>query len=501
MANIQFDLVIQNGHIVDPDSGWDGPGNIGVTAGKISAVSKDPLDGQRVIDAKGQYVAPGFIDLHSHATMIQVTGSWMQAFDGVTTALELELGRLPVAETYDQCAKEGGRPLNYGISASAIVARIATVEDEQPSADVTWYLKSFSQREWQFNLATDAQLDSIIGLVEQGLKEGAIGIGCNYGYGPGVGRKEYYKMAQLAKKYDVPTFTHVRYVSTEEPLSSFEAIEELIGLSFNPGAHMHICHLNSCSLRDIDDICELVTSAQKNGANITVESYPYGALCAPVGSAYLQQDNWRGRMGNISSADIEFLGKPLNDDSLIAMQKDSPGNLIVCHFLRPETNQIDAEALAKSNLLPNSAIASDSAPYQSLSNDQFIEDGVWPLPKDAYAHPRTAGTFSKFIKMYVRDQKKISLMEAIRKVALIPAQVLEKSTPQMASKGRLKVGADADIVVFNLDQVSDRATYVDPTLPSTGMSYVIVNGTPVIDNGVLDTKARPGKPIRRPVTA
>jgi N-acyl-D-glutamate deacylase len=136
-----------------------------------------------------------------------------------------------------------------------------------------------------------------------------------------------------------------------------------------------------------------------------------------------------------------------------------------------------------------------------LSNDQFIEDGVWPLPKDAYAHPRTAGTFSKFIKLYVRDQKKISLMEAIRKVALIPAQVLEKSTPQMASKGRLKVGADADIVVFNLDQVSDRATYVDPTLPSTGMSYVIVNGTPVIDNGVLDTKVRPGKPIRRPVTA
>ena len=499
MPSSIFDLVIQNGHIVDPDSGWDGPGNIGVTAGKIAAVSKEPLQGHRVIDAKGQYVTPGFIDLHSHS-MLQIAGNWMQAFDGVTTALELELGELPVAQTYDLYAKQGGRPLNYGVSSSALMARIAAIEGEMPSPEVSWYLGSFAKPEWQLDLATDAQLDKIIEFVEQGLKEGAIGIGCNYGYAPAIGRKEYYRIAELAKKYDVPTYTHVRYMSTEEPLSSFEAIEELIGLSYNPGAHMHICHLNSSSLRDIGDICELVENAQKNGANITVESYPYGALSAPVGSQYLRQDNWRGRMGNISSSDIEFLGKSLNDDSMAAMQKDQPGNLIVCHFLRPDTSQSDAEALAKSNLLPNSSIGSDSVPWQLISNDELIEDGVWPLPEGAYAHPRTAGTFSRFIKMYVREQKKISLMEAIRKVALIPAQTLEKSTPQMASKGRLKVGADADIVVFNLDQVSDRATYVDPTLTSAGMSYVIVNGTPVIDNGTLDTKVRPGMPIRRPIT-
>lgn len=499
MSSPKFDLVIQNGHIVDPDSGWDGPGNIGVTAGKITAVSKEPLQGHRVIEAKGQYVTPGFIDLHAHS-MVQIAGNWMQAFDGVTTALELELGDLPVAQTYELYAKQGGRPLNYGVSSSALMARIAAIEGEMPSPEVSWYLGSFAKPEWQLDLATDAQLDKIIELVEQGLKEGAIGIGCNYGYAPAIGRKEYYRIAELAKKYDVPTYTHVRYMSTEEPLSSFEAIEELIGLSFNPGAHMHICHLNSSSLRDIGDICELVVNAQKNGANITVESYPYGALSAPIGSQFLRQDNWRGRMGNISSSDIEFLGKPLNDDSMTAMQKDQPGNLIVCHFLRPDTNQSDAEALAKSNLLPNSSIGSDSVPWQLISNDELIEDGVWPLPEGAYSHPRSSACFTKFIKMYVREQKKISLMEAIRKVSLIPAQTLEKSTPQMASKGRLKVGANADIVVFDLEQLSDRATYVDPTLTSAGMSYVIVNGTPVIDNGTLDTKARPGKPIRRPIT-
>ena len=500
MANTKYDLVIQNGHIVDPDSGWDGPGNIGVTNGKIAAISKDSLDGTRVIDAKGQYVAPGFIDLHAHS-MVQIAGNWMQAFDGVTTALELELGSLPVAEAYDMYAKQGGRPLNYGISTSALMARIAAIENETPDTSVGWYLGSFAKPEWQLDLATDAQLDRMLELVEQGIKEGGIGIGCNYGYAPAIGRKEYYKIAELAKKYDVPTYTHVRYMSTEEPLSSFEAIEELIELSFNPGAHMHICHLNSSSLRDIDDICELVTSAQKNGANITVESYPYGALSAPVGSQFLRQDNWRGRMGNITSSDVEFLGKPLDDVTMPEMQKDNPGNLIVCHFLRPETSQADAEALAKSNLLPNSSIGSDSVPWQLISNDELIEDGVWPLPEGSYAHPRSSGCFSKFIKMYVRDQKKLSLMEAIRKASLIPAQTIEKYVPQMALKGRLKVGADADIIVFDLDKVEDKATYVNPTLTSTGMSYVIVNGTPVIDSGTLDTKVRPGKAIRRVVTA
>lgn len=499
MTSIKYDLVIQNGHILDPESGWDGLGNIGINAGKISAISKESLEGARVIDATGQFVSPGFIDLHSHS-LLQISGNWMQAFDGVTTALELELGGLPIKEVYERYGKQG-RPLNYGLSSSALMARIGAFKNEAPESNVDWYLGAFADPSWQNDVASDEQLQTILDLVEQGLKEGAIGIGCNYGYAPAVGRKEYFKIAELAKKYEVPTFTHVRYVSTKEPSSTFEAIEELIGLSFSPGAHMHICHLNSVSLRDIEAVVELINDGRKNGANITVESYPYGAFSCPIGTQFLRDKDWKGRTGNITAADIEFLGKPLNDDSMAAMQKDSPGNLIVCHFLRPETSQTDADYLAKSNLLENSSIGSDSMPWQLTTNDQLIQDGVWPLPEGAYAHPRSSGCFARFIKMYVRDQKKVSLMEAIRKMSLIPAQTLEKSTPQMASKGRLKVGADADILVFDLEKVEDRATFVDPTLTSTGMSYVIVNGTPVIDNGNLDTKAFPGQAVRRSITA
>jgi N-acyl-D-glutamate deacylase len=500
MALANYDLVILNGHIVDPDSGWDGLGNIGIADGKITAISKEFLNGKKTIDASGLYVAPGFIDLHAHGQL--TSANWMQAFDGVTTALELELGTLPIAQYYENMEKEG-RPLNYGASVSCVYARVNAFDNVAPQPNLGWALESMSKEDWQYNLASGDQLKKILTEVEQGLKEGGIGIGVNAAYAPGLGYKEYYQLAELAKKYDVPTFTHVRYFSTVEPESTYEAIEELIGLSFNPGAHMHICHLNSVSLRDIDDIGSMVAEAMKNGANISVEAYPYGAFSTVVGAAFLMLPNWAQRLGGLQASDIECNGVPLSDVTLPAMQKSDPGNIIVCHFLRPENNTQDADDLAKSVLFPGGAIASDAMPWMTSGPDvktpAFIEEGVWPLPDDAYSHPRSCGTFSRFIKMYVRDAKSISLIEAIRKTSLIPAQILEKSVPQMNQKGRLKVGSDADIVVFDLDQVQDRGTFVKPNQTSTGMVHVLVNGTSVIEGGNLNVDVRPGRPVRRPL--
>lgn len=502
MTSTLFDLAIVNGRIVDPESGWDGPGNIGVTDGKIAAMSRDALKGKRTIDATGLCVSPGFIDLHAHGQF--TSANRMQAYDGVTTALELELGMLPISDFYEKVAKEG-RPLNYGASVSSVMARIGAMDNDAPKADLVWYANAFREPEWQKNLASDEQLEKICVLVEQGLKEGGIGIGVNAAYAPAIGRKEYYRLAELARKHDAPTFTHVRYMSVKEPDSSFEAIEELIGLSFNPGAHMHICHLNSVSLKDIDAISAMISEAIRNGARISVEAYPYGALSCPVGSEFLRVDGWQERMGGIGAADIEYLGQRLDDDSLQKMQKDDPNNVIICHFLEPDTKQADADTLSKSLLFPGGAIGSDAMPWQKLNpkpdENPLIDEGHWPLPDDSFSHPRSAGTFSRFIKLYVREQKRISLIEAIRKMALIPAQILEKSVPEMANKGRLKVGADADIVVFDLDKVEDRATFVAPNQTSSGMVHVIVNGTPVIDTGALVLDALPGRPIRRAVTA
>lgn len=494
LAAQQYDLVIANGRVVDPETGLDAVRNVGVRNGTIAAISALPLRGREVLDAKGLVVAPGFIDLHAHGA--QLPAARMQAFDGVTTALELEMGVLPVAAAYERIAREG-RPINYGFSAAWLFSRVAEKEGMEPEPDLSFFQKAQQRRGWQNSLATPQEVERIMARVEQGLKEGAIGIGVNGGYAPAYGRKEYYAIAKLAKAHGVPTFTHVRYLSVIEPGSSFEAYEELIALAASTGAHMHICHLNSISTRDIGAIAELIRGAQSRGVKVTTEAYPYAAGSTVVG-AELLRGNWRDRMGGAKASDIELGGKPYDDSTLAVAQDKTPGELIVIHFMRPETSAADQSYLDQAVLMPGGAIASDGMPW--VAGGRTVEGDVWPLPADAYAHPRSAGTYTRFLRDYVRERRKLDLREALKKVSLIPAQILGESVPQMRRKGRLQVGMDADLVAFDLASVSDRATFTAPNQAATGMRHVIVNGTPVIRAGELVRTALPGKPIRRPVT-
>ncbi|MGH8239982.1 MAG: amidohydrolase family protein, partial [Steroidobacteraceae bacterium] len=144
---------------------------------------------------------------------------------------------------------------------------------------------------------------------------------------------------------------------------------------------------------------------------------------------------------------------------------------------------------------PGGAIASDGTPW--THEGRRLEGDVWPLPATAYAHPRSAGTFSRFLRIYARERNTLTFMEAIEKASLIPARILEDSVPQMKNKGRIRVGADADIIVFDPKTVADRATFEKPAATSIGMLHVVVNGTPVIANRNLIRKALPGKAIRK----
>ncbi|MBL8958461.1 MAG: amidohydrolase family protein, partial [Gemmatimonadetes bacterium] len=488
-----FDLVIANGRAIDPETGLDATRWIGVRNGRIAAISAAPLRGTQVLDAKGHVVAPGFIDLHAHGQ--QIAAARMQAFDGVTTALELEAGTLPVGKAYDEAARLG-RPINYGFSAAWVFGRIAEKEHMEPDGAISFFQEAQKRTGWQFSIADTAEITRIMARVEQGLKEGALGIGVLSGYAPGHGRKEYFAVGRLAKAYNVPTFTHVRFLSVIEPASSFEAFEELIAVAAGTGAHMHISHLNSNSTRDIPAIAELIRGAQARGLKITTEAYPYAAGSTVVG-AEIFRGNWRERMGGAKASDLELGGQPFNDSTLAAAQANTPGSWVVIHFMRPESSAADQAFLDQSVLFPGGAIASDAMPW--TSQGRTITEDVWPLPADAFAHPRSAGTFTRFLRDYVRERKKIDLREGLRRVSLTPAKVLEESVPQMRKKGRLQVGMDADLVVFDLATVTDKATYTQPNQRAQGMRHVIVNGTPVIRDGELVRDALPGKAIRREV--
>ena len=489
-----YDLVVANGRAIDPETGLDAVRWIGIREGRIAAVSALPLRGTQVLDAKGHVVAPGFIDLHAHGQ--QIAAARMQAFDGVTTALELEAGTLPVGKAYDEAARLG-RPINYGFSAAWVFWRIAEKEHMEPDGSISYFQEAQKKAGWQFTVADTAEIGRIMARVEQGLKEGALGIGVLAGYAPGHGRKEYFAVGRLAKAYNVPTYTHVRFLSVIEPSSSFEAYEELIAVAAGTGAHMHISHLNSTSTRDIPMVADLLKGAQSRGLKITTEAYPYAAGSTVVG-AEIFRGNWRDRMGGAKSSDIELGGRPFNDSTLAAAQANRPGDWVVIHFMRPETSAADQAFLDQSVLFPGGAIASDAMPWTSAG--RTITEDVWPLPADAFAHPRSAGTFTRFLRDYVRERKKVDLREAIRRMSLTPAKILEESVPQMRKKGRLQVGMDADLVVFDMATVSDKATYSQPNQRSQGMRHVIVNGTPVIKDGELVREALPGKPIRRALT-
>lgn len=488
-----FDTVINNGRVIDPETGLDAVRNVGIKDGSIAAISEFPLTGATTINAKGQVVAPGWIDLHAHGQ--EIGALRMQAMQGVTTALELESGLLPIGDWYTAEAKKP-HPIHYGAAAAWTFARIQAITGTEAKADLGWFQSMFANHDWQNSISTPEQQKEILALLEQAIKEGAIGVGVNAGYAPGNGQKEYFAVAQLAAKYNVPTFTHVRYASVPEPKSSFEAVKELVSNAALAGAHMHLCHINSTSMRDIDSTLPLVLNAQKDGFRVSVGAYPYGAAGTTVGAEMFRGDGWQFRMGGTKYSDFELNGKRLDEKTFNDLQANSPGTIITWHYLDAE-NPADLAKLDASVANLNVAIESDAMPW--VVNGENYDGDAWPLPEGAFAHPRSNGSFAKVLRFWVRERGVLSLSDAVKKMSLIPAQILEESVPQMRKKGRIQVGMDADIVVFDLEKVADKSTFTEPNQPAVGFSYVLVGGVMVVEKGKLNTDAAPGEAIRRPI--
>ena len=490
-------LVISGGRVVDPASGMDAVGDVAVLDGKIVAVGSDLGGAERLIDASGLVVAPGFIDLHAHGQSIPADR--MQAFDGVTTTLDLEAGVMPVGSWYRRQAAQG-RVLNYGASTNWAFARIGAMIGSNEESSLEAFGRAMRDRRWIENVATDTEVAGVLDRLARGLDEGGIGIGILNAYAPGAGVQELTAVCQLAADQGVPTFTHIAYMSRIDPESAVEAYIRLIGYAGATGAHMHICHFNSSSKTDIERCAVLVAKAQAQGLPITVEAYPYGTGSTVLAAAFFSDPEFEHRNGTgYDSVQRVTDGRRFQSrEELLKAQAEEPSTLVLWHILDTENNARHRDMLDMSVLYPNGAIASDAMPW-SLSDGSVYTGDAWPLPDDATSHPRSAGTFTRFLRHWVRERQTVSLLEGVRKCSLIPAEILEASTPAMRAKGRLQPGADADVLVFDYDILTDMAEFSAMNRPAEGVKHLIVSGQPVITGGVMDVAARPGQPVRRPV--
>jgi cytosine/adenosine deaminase-related metal-dependent hydrolase len=484
-------VLLKGGRVLDPGRSFDGIADVLVEDGKIAAVgSRLAREGAVVIDVTGRVVGPGFVDLHSHVN--SVAGQRLQAMDGVTTALELEAGLLPVEIAYAR-AKEEGRPINFGFSASWGAARAEVLSGREAKADFVGGLSILSDPAWQQN-STPAQLATWLRRLEGELSDGALGIGILQGYAPLTAPKEYRAVAELAASAGAPTFTHVREIVESDPTTPIDGTAEVAQIAMDLGSQVHHCHVNSTSRRHIDRVLRTIDDARSGGARITVEAYPYGAGSTGIGAAFLAPERlpvWQLSPDNLV---LIATGERIRDEAhLRQVRATDPGAACIVEFLDDE-NPADVALLQRSLAFPDGIVASDA--MHVTWPDGSTDTREWPLPAGGMTHPRTAGTFARSLRMMIREQAVWTWLEAFRRCSYLPARVLDAVAPVFGGKGHLGVGADADIVVIDPDRITDQATYLDSTRPSIGVDFLLVNGTFVLRNGDIVLDAYPGRGLR-----
>ena len=452
----RYELVIANGRVIDPESKLDAGRNLGISDGRIQAISADSLSGNTTIDAAGLIVAPGFIDMNNHGQDHENYSCL--AMDGVTTALALEYGAADVDGWYAE--RKGKALINYGTSAGHVPVRMQVMDDPGsflPTGDG-------AQR-----AASESEVEEIKRRIEHGLSRGAQAVGFGIQYTPAASPWEILEIFRVTAGHKAPCYVHLRYPGLKEPLSSTLALEEVIAAAAVTGAPLQITHIQSIGLGAAPRLLQMIAEAQTAGLDVTVDFYPYTAAMTMLESA-LFDEGWQEMLG-IDFGDLQWVatGERLTAATFERYRKS--GGPVVLHLLTEELVQ-----------------AAITNPLTMVATDGYLRDGK--------GHPRTSGTYARSLGRYVREAGVLTWMEALRKMTLMPAQRLERRAAVMKNKGRLRIGADADITIFDPESVGDRSTYEEPAKPSAGIEYVLIGGEFVVEEARLMEEFACGRPIR-----
>jgi dihydroorotase len=353
-------------------------------------------------------------------------------------------------------AREGKALINFGASSGHLPARMAVMHD---SGTLLPRDKAVERA------ATPEEQRETLALVRRGLDEGALGIGMGIAYVPLASRAEIFDLFKLAAEKRATLYVHMRNGGPVEP-GAVGALQEVIADAAATGASLHVVHITSMCLRETPLCLEMIEGARRRGLDVTTEAYPYTAGMTDLSSAIFGQ-GWQATQGGITFSDLQWAatGERLTAESFARYRQQ--GGMVAIHSI-PE----DIVKLAIGN------------PLVLISSDGILENGK--------GHPRAAGTFTRVLGRYVREQHALTLMEALRKMTAAPADRLG-----IQSKGRIAVGADADISVFDAARVTDRATFENPAQYAEGMVFVLVNGVPVVRDGSLVEAVAPGRGLRR----
>ncbi|MFQ5752557.1 MAG: amidohydrolase family protein [bacterium] len=451
-----FDIVIRGGRVMDPESGRDEVADVAVRADQIVAIANDVGPGTLEIAADGLIVAPGFIDLlasvppNTHAHIHKIT-------DGVTTCFGMHGGPIDV-EHYQRNFAASGALVNYAATVGDRRLRLETGATDPAKP------------------ATPAQIIKMRVLAEQAIKAGAVGIGFGINYAPGMSYEEVFALFEVAAQNKVPCHLHARYKGNIFPLTMSLAVEEVIAVAAATGARVQLAHLTSSTVGSAPLCLKLIEGAARHGVDVAFDFHVWTRNQTSIQSA-LYNPGWQARFGGITYGDnyLAETQEPLTKERFEELHNSTGYTLVQTEFIPEE----EIEMAIRS---PLGMISSDSG-------------GLWSEKghERETGHPRGTCTFARFLGRYVRERKVVDLMEGLKKITLLPARRLEKAVPAMKNKGRLQVGMDADITVFDPKTIIDRATYKQPYLYSEGVKYVLVNGVLVLRNGKIVEGVKPGR--------